>query len=139
VRSLRSAIWHIRTRCQCDHTISNCQHQICLTTNHATQQHQTPNSRMHNAPAPPTPPTPPTAPPPNSHPHPTPARTEEHPLCPRPSNISPPVRGYSTQIAEVLRTYPVLTVDIEGHTDPRASDAYNIALGQRRAFQHETT
>jgi len=29
---------------------------------------------------------------------------------------------------------PALVVDIEGHTDPRASNAYNQALGQRRAL-----
>jgi outer membrane protein OmpA-like peptidoglycan-associated protein len=34
----------------------------------------------------------------------------------------------------VLRQYPVLTVEIVGHTDPRASDAYNQALGNRRAL-----
>ena len=50
------------------------------------------------------------------------------------SNISPASARVLDQIAEVLRTYPVLTVDIEGHTDPRASDAYNLALGQRRAI-----
>jgi outer membrane protein OmpA-like peptidoglycan-associated protein len=37
------------------------------------------------------------------------------------------------QIAEVLRTHPTILVDIEGHTDPRASDAYNLELGLRRA------
>lgn len=50
------------------------------------------------------------------------------------SNISPASAKVLDQIAEVLRTYPFLIVDIEGHTDPRASDAYNIALGQRRAI-----
>lgn len=48
--------------------------------------------------------------------------------------ISPESAAILDQIAEVLRTYPFLTVDIEGHTDPRASDAYNQALGNRRAM-----
>ncbi len=38
------------------------------------------------------------------------------------------------QIAAVLRSYPFLTVEMEGHTDPRASDAYNLDLGNRRAL-----
>jgi outer membrane protein OmpA-like peptidoglycan-associated protein len=33
-----------------------------------------------------------------------------------------------------MRSYPFLTVDIQGHTDPRASAAYNQALGMRRAI-----
>ncbi|WP_432809320.1 OmpA family protein [Pantanalinema sp. GBBB05] len=37
------------------------------------------------------------------------------------------------RIAEVLQANPTILVDIEGHTDPRASDAYNLQLGLRRA------
>lgn len=37
------------------------------------------------------------------------------------------------RIAEVLQANPTILVDIEGHTDPRASDAYNLELGRRRA------
>jgi outer membrane protein OmpA-like peptidoglycan-associated protein len=29
---------------------------------------------------------------------------------------------------------PYILVTIEGHTDPRATDAYNLALGERRAI-----
>ena len=50
------------------------------------------------------------------------------------STISPASAAVLDKIAEVLRTYPFLIVDIEGHTDPRASNAYNLALGQRRAI-----
>jgi outer membrane protein OmpA-like peptidoglycan-associated protein len=50
------------------------------------------------------------------------------------SNISPTSAAVLDQIAEVLRTYPFLTVELQGHTDPRASDAYNQALGNRRAL-----
>ncbi|MFE4105690.1 OmpA family protein [Almyronema epifaneia] len=38
-----------------------------------------------------------------------------------------------SRIAAVLLEYPFLTVEIQGHTDPRASVAYNQALSDRRA------
>jgi outer membrane protein OmpA-like peptidoglycan-associated protein len=50
------------------------------------------------------------------------------------STISPASAAVLDQIAAVLRSYPFLTVEIEGHTDPRASDAYNQALGNRRSL-----
>ena len=50
------------------------------------------------------------------------------------STISPESAAILDQIAEVMRSYPVLIVEIQGHTDPRASDAYNQALGMRRAI-----
>lgn len=50
------------------------------------------------------------------------------------ATISPESAAILDQIVEVMRTYPFVTVDIEGHTDPRASDAYNQALGNRRAM-----
>lgn len=37
------------------------------------------------------------------------------------------------QIAAVLLEYPFLSVEVQGHTDPRASVAYNQALSDRRA------
>ncbi|MGB3201432.1 MAG: OmpA family protein [Nodosilinea sp.] len=37
------------------------------------------------------------------------------------------------QIAATLLEYPFLTVELQGHTDPRASAAYNLALSERRA------
>lgn len=37
------------------------------------------------------------------------------------------------RIAQVLNQNPTIVIDLEGHTDPRASDAYNIDLGLRRA------
>nr|WP_290224436.1 OmpA family protein [Trichocoleus desertorum] len=48
--------------------------------------------------------------------------------------ISPESAAVLDQIAGVLREYPFIVVDIEGHTDPRASDAYNLDLGRRRAL-----
>lgn len=37
------------------------------------------------------------------------------------------------QIAEIMKANPNLNISIEGHTDSRASDAYNMTLGQNRA------
>lgn len=37
-------------------------------------------------------------------------------------------------MAEVLQQYPFIVIELQGHTDPRASDAYNQALGRRRAL-----
>ncbi|HEY9613453.1 OmpA family protein [Allocoleopsis sp.] len=50
------------------------------------------------------------------------------------STISAESAAILDQIVAVMRSYPFLTVDIQGHTDPRASDAYNQALGMRRAI-----
>ncbi len=38
------------------------------------------------------------------------------------------------RVAEVLKQYPFIVIELQGHTDPRASDAYNQALGNRRAL-----
>lgn len=38
------------------------------------------------------------------------------------------------QIAAAMRAYPSLVVELHGHTDPRASVAYNQALSERRAL-----
>jgi outer membrane protein OmpA-like peptidoglycan-associated protein len=82
-------------------------------------------------PAPPTPPTPPTPPPPQ------PLRLR----VPRvihfaldQSTISPQTARVLDQIAAVMIANPVLIVELQGHTDPRASDAYNLELGNRRAL-----
>jgi outer membrane protein OmpA-like peptidoglycan-associated protein len=37
------------------------------------------------------------------------------------------------KIAQVLKDNPNLVIELQGHTDPRASDAYNLDLGKRRA------
>ena len=50
------------------------------------------------------------------------------------SNISPASAQILDQIAEAMTTYPSLVVELRGHTDPRASDAYNQALSERRAL-----
>ncbi|MGD1942391.1 MAG: OmpA family protein [Leptolyngbyaceae cyanobacterium] len=50
------------------------------------------------------------------------------------SNISPASAEILDQIAAAMITYPSLVVELRGHTDPRASDAYNQALSERRAL-----
>ncbi|WP_421659149.1 OmpA family protein [Leptothermofonsia sp. ETS-13] len=50
------------------------------------------------------------------------------------SNISPATARVLDRIAQVLLENPSMLVEIVGHTDPRATDAYNLALGQRRAL-----
>jgi outer membrane protein OmpA-like peptidoglycan-associated protein len=37
------------------------------------------------------------------------------------------------EIARILKENPYIVVDLQGHTDPRASDDYNQRLGMRRA------
>jgi outer membrane protein OmpA-like peptidoglycan-associated protein len=49
------------------------------------------------------------------------------------SNISSESATVLNRVVEVLRQYPFIIVEIEGHTDPRASDEYNLALSKRRA------
>lgn len=50
------------------------------------------------------------------------------------SDISPESAEILDQIAAAMLEYPFLTVELRGHTDPRASDAYNLALSERRAL-----
>jgi outer membrane protein OmpA-like peptidoglycan-associated protein len=38
------------------------------------------------------------------------------------------------KVAAVLRDHPTIIIELQGHTDPRASDAYNIELGKNRAI-----
>ena len=49
------------------------------------------------------------------------------------SNITPASAAIMDEIVAVLEEYPFIVVELEGHTDPRASNAYNQALGERRA------
>ena len=49
------------------------------------------------------------------------------------SNISPESALILDQVVEVLLEYPYIIIDLQGHTDSRASDEYNQALGNRRA------
>jgi peptidoglycan-associated lipoprotein len=49
------------------------------------------------------------------------------------SDLSSEARGKLEAKASILNASPGLRVRIEGHTDERGSDEYNLALGQRRA------
>jgi len=50
------------------------------------------------------------------------------------ASLSPTTIAVLNRIAQVLRANPTILVEIQGHTDPRASDAYNLDLGMRRAI-----
>lgn len=88
-------------------------------------------------PVPPPPPEPPAPPPAPPEAPPEPIRIQV------PSNIhfaldksfiSDESAKVLDQVAEVLKQYPFIVIELQGHTDPRASDAYNQALGRRRAL-----
>jgi outer membrane protein OmpA-like peptidoglycan-associated protein len=50
------------------------------------------------------------------------------------SNLSPASTTVLDRIITVLQANPYLSFDLSGHTDPRAPQAYNQALGLRRAI-----
>lgn len=50
------------------------------------------------------------------------------------SDISPESATVLNDIAVLMLEYDFLTVELHGHTDPRASAAYNLALSERRAL-----
>jgi len=85
-------------------------------------------------PPPPEPPAPP-APPPEAPPEPLRIRVPRNVhFALDKSFISPASALVLDRVAQVLKQYPVIVIEIIGHTDPRASDAYNQALGRRRAL-----
>lgn len=47
--------------------------------------------------------------------------------------ISPNSAKILDRIAAVLKQYPTIIITLAGHTDPRASDAYNLELGFKRS------
>ncbi len=49
------------------------------------------------------------------------------------SYLSPATTKLLDEIVRVLQANPSISVDLAGHTDPRAPQAYNQALGMRRA------
>jgi outer membrane protein OmpA-like peptidoglycan-associated protein len=50
------------------------------------------------------------------------------------SDISPASGLILDQVATLLKQYPSITIELQGHTDYRASDQYNLALSKRRAI-----
>jgi outer membrane protein OmpA-like peptidoglycan-associated protein len=49
------------------------------------------------------------------------------------SSLSPATTKLLDEIERVLKANPSISIDLAGHTDPRAPQAYNQALGMRRA------
>ena len=49
------------------------------------------------------------------------------------SNINEKAVVILDRVAEILQAYPHMTAILVGHTDSRASKAYNLALSERRA------
>ncbi|MGH9865917.1 MAG: peptidoglycan-associated lipoprotein Pal [Candidatus Acidiferrales bacterium] len=49
------------------------------------------------------------------------------------SDVRDDARAALQKDAEFLRSYPQISVTIEGHCDERGSEEYNLGLGQRRA------
>lgn len=50
------------------------------------------------------------------------------------SNIATASADILNQIAVVLKEHPFLTIELQGHTDERASNQYNLALSKKRAI-----
>jgi outer membrane protein OmpA-like peptidoglycan-associated protein len=50
------------------------------------------------------------------------------------SALSPASTQVLAEIVRVLKAHPTISIDLAGHTDPRAPQAYNQALGMRRAI-----
>ncbi|HIC31992.1 MAG TPA: flagellar motor protein MotB [Flavobacteriaceae bacterium] len=48
------------------------------------------------------------------------------------SNIRPDAQVELQKVIDYLKKYPSVNIDVQSHTDSRASDDYNIALSQRR-------
>ena len=50
------------------------------------------------------------------------------------SELSPKSKAVLDQIAKVLQPHPLLTIELQGHTDSRASNQYNLNLSKERAI-----
>lgn len=49
------------------------------------------------------------------------------------SDLTTEARGTLNRQSQWLKTYPQVTITIEGHADERGTREYNLALGERRA------
>jgi OOP family OmpA-OmpF porin len=49
------------------------------------------------------------------------------------ARLTPGAKLILDQVAETLKSYPDIDVDVEGHTDYIGSDSYNMGLSERRA------
>ncbi|OUC11920.1 MAG: cell envelope biogenesis protein OmpA [Alkalinema sp. CACIAM 70d] len=85
--------------------------------------------------SPPEPPKPPVQPPPVQPPEPIRLKVPRNiHFALDKSFISDRSAQVLDKVAAVLKANPTIIIDLHGHTDPRASDAYNIELGKRRAL-----
>jgi outer membrane protein OmpA-like peptidoglycan-associated protein len=50
------------------------------------------------------------------------------------SNIKPDAERILNMLVDLLKKYPTMNIEIDAHTDSRASDYYNILLSNRRAL-----
>ncbi|MBD2213575.1 OmpA family protein [Nostoc linckia FACHB-104] len=96
---------------------------------------QNPVPQCTSRPIPPEPPVPPTTPPTLIPPTPIRIRVPRNVhFALDKSFISPASAKVLDRVVEVLKQYPSIIIEIQGHTDPRASNDYNLALGRRRAL-----
>ncbi|NML22740.1 OmpA family protein [Pseudoflavitalea sp. G-6-1-2] len=49
------------------------------------------------------------------------------------SDLSPSAEGNLSKLAEVLKNNPDTYIEVQGHTDAKGADAYNMTLSQKRA------
>lgn len=49
------------------------------------------------------------------------------------ATLTPEAESKLGKVADVLTRYPALTIQVQGNCDERGTEAYNLALGQRRA------
>ncbi|KAA0442592.1 MAG: OmpA family protein [Candidatus Thioglobus sp.] len=50
------------------------------------------------------------------------------------AKISPAAISFINKHAQFMRKYPAIRLRLEGHTDPRGTRDYNLALGENRAL-----
>ena len=99
------------------------------------KQNPIPIPQCVSRPQPPPPPEPPAPPPPPPPPPPVTIKVPRNVhFALDKSFISDTSAEVLDRVAEVLQKYPFIVVELQGHTDPRASDAYNLALGKRRSL-----
>ncbi len=49
------------------------------------------------------------------------------------ATLTPEATASLSRVADVLNKYPNLSIQVQGNTDVRGTEQYNLALGQRRA------